>query len=102
MAPVSSKADASVDGLPGSSSNDSVTGRRGKKRSADTPNPVDDKLDAKRLKGGDNSSLQHEGKDGNGTEAITASEEELISKRREAQDFVKLVTKAVNAAKDDR
>lgn len=101
MAPVAAK-DVSVDAnQAGSALNDTATGRRGKKRSADTPNPVDDKLDAKRLKSGDNSSQQHEPKASNGDDVITAQEEELVSKRREVQDFVKLVTKAVTAAKDD-
>ena len=101
MAPVAAK-DVSVDvNQAGSALNDTAPARRGQKRSADTPNPVDDKLDAKRLKSGDNSIQKHEPNASNGEDVITVQEEELVSKRREVQDFVKLVTKAVTAAKDD-
>lgn len=103
MAPVAAKVDAPVDGShAGSVSGDVAAGRRGKKRSADTPISVDDKVDVKRHKGGDTSISQHESTNGNGTDKLTGNEEELVSKRRETQDFVKLVTKAVTAAKDDR
>ncbi|GHJ86117.1 hypothetical protein NliqN6_2519 [Naganishia liquefaciens] len=99
MAPVAQK-DVSVDAIAAASVlNDAGTSRRGKKRSADTPVSVDDKLDTKRLKSGDNSAQQHV--ISNGNDVITVQDEELVSKRREVQDFVKLVTKAVTAAKDD-
>ena len=99
MAPVAQK-DVSVDAIAAASVlNDAGTSRRGKKRSADTPVSVDDKLDTKRLKSGDSSAQQHA--ISNGNDVITVQDEELVSKRREVQDFVKLVTKAVTAAKDD-
>lgn len=98
------KAEALPDSAPVESvTQESNAGRRGKKRpAADTPNPVDDKLDVKRLRSVDQSAAHSDVKDGNSGRVPAGNDEDVINNRKQAHDFVKLAMKAVTAAKDDR
>lgn len=95
MAPATAKADAvSAHAQPAVQENNA--GRRGKKRSAaDTPNSVDD--NPKRLKSVDQSTPQADSP----AQSLTSDEQDVITNRRQAQDFVKQAMKAVTSAKDD-
>jgi hypothetical protein len=102
MAPAAAKPDAGPDnGSHQSATQENNAGRRGKKRlAADTPNPTDDH--SKRLRSVDGAVPHVKPKDGNSNEIPAANDQEAITNRKRAHDFVKLAMKAVTTAKDDR
>jgi hypothetical protein len=97
MAPAAAKGDAGSGNAPHqSATQENNAGRKGKKRlAADTPTSVDD--NPKRLRSVDHSTPQVEYPAQN----LSTEDQDVITNRKQAQDFVKQAMKAVTSAKDD-
>ncbi|KAJ9112597.1 hypothetical protein QFC19_000616 [Naganishia cerealis] len=91
--------------VPGeSASHENHQGRRVKRKTVgDTPSSViEDKADVKRLRGIDQPGNGAGADDGNSAQApALENTEDVTNKRKHANEFVKMLMKAVNAAKDD-